>query len=114
MVVVDANDKQLRSREGHSCFKVNAGTTIQSQKYELCGSDGKGSICNVGDPSSVPGSGKPPREGNGYPLQYSCHGQWRLAGCSPWGHKESDMTEQLTHTDTNYTLHQKGRMGRCQ
>ena len=24
------------------------------------------------------------------------HGQRRLAGCSPWGHKESDMTEQLT------------------
>ena len=24
------------------------------------------------------------------------HGQRRLAGYSPWGHKESDMTEQLT------------------
>ena len=24
------------------------------------------------------------------------HGQRSLAGCSPWGHKESDMTEQLT------------------
>ena len=26
------------------------------------------------------------------------HGQRRLAGYSPWGHKESDTTEQLTHT----------------
>ena len=27
------------------------------------------------------------------------HGQRSLAGCSPWGHKESDTTEQLsTHT----------------
>ena len=26
-------------------------------------------------------------------------GQGSLAGCSPWGHKESDMTEQLNWTD---------------
>ena len=24
------------------------------------------------------------------------HGQRSLAGCSPWGHKESDMTDRLT------------------
>ena len=36
------------------------------------GSDGKELACNAGDPDSVPGSGKPPGEGNGYPLQYSC------------------------------------------
>ena len=27
---------------------------------------------NVGDPGSMPGSGRSPGEGNGYPLQYSC------------------------------------------
>ena len=36
----------------------------------------------------------------GNPLQYSClenpHGQRSLAGYSLWGHKESDMTEQLS------------------
>ena len=46
---------------------------------------------------SVPGSGRSPGEGNGNPLQSSCqenpHEQRSLAGCSPWGHKESDMTE---------------------
>ena len=26
------------------------------------------------------------------------HGQRRLAGCSPWDNKESDMTERLTLT----------------
>ena len=36
------------------------------------GSGGKESACNVGDPGSVPGSGRSPGEGNGYPLQYSC------------------------------------------
>ena len=35
-------------------------------------SDSKESACNVGDPGSVPGSGRSPGEGNGYPLQYSC------------------------------------------
>ena len=32
---------------------------------------GKESACNSGDPSSIPGSGRPPGEGIGYPLQYS-------------------------------------------
>ena len=36
------------------------------------GSEGKESACNVGDQGSIPGSGRPPGEGNGYPLQYSC------------------------------------------
>ena len=30
------------------------------------------SACDVGDPGSVPGSGRSPAEGNGIPLQYSC------------------------------------------
>ena len=33
---------------------------------------GKESACNAGDPGSIPGSGRSPREGNGNPLQYSC------------------------------------------
>ena len=36
------------------------------------GSDGKESAYNVGDPGSIPGSGRYPGEGNGNPLQYSC------------------------------------------
>ena len=35
-----------------------------------CGSDGKESACNAGDPGLLPGSGRSPEEGNGYPLQY--------------------------------------------
>ena len=34
-------------------------------------SDGKESACNAGDPGSIPGLGRSPREGNGNPLQYS-------------------------------------------
>ena len=62
-----------------------------------CGSDGKESICNVGDLGSIPGLGRSPGEGHGDPLQYSClenlHGQRSLAGYSPWGHKGADTTE---------------------
>ena len=47
------------------------------------GSDSKESACNAGDLGSVPGLGRSPGEGNGYPLQYSClenpmdRGAWR-------------------------------------
>ena len=37
----------------------------------LCGSVGKESTCNAGDPSLIPGLGKSAGEGIGYPLQYS-------------------------------------------
>ena len=36
-----------------------------------CGSAGKESACNVGDLGSIPGLGRSPGEGKGYPLQYS-------------------------------------------
>ena len=36
------------------------------------GSDSKESACNVGIPGLIPGSGRPPGEGNGSPHQYSC------------------------------------------
>ena len=65
------------------------------------GSDDKESACNAGDPGSIPGSGRS-GEGNGYPLQYSYlenpMDRGNLASYSPWGHKESDMTERLTHS----------------
>ena len=35
-----------------------------------CGSAGKESACNMGKLGSIPGSGRPPGEGIGYPLQY--------------------------------------------
>ena len=96
---------------------------------------GKESACNVGDPGSIPGSGRFPGEGIGHPLQYSWASLvaqlvkylpamretwvrslgWESNGLptpvfwpgefhglySPWGHKESDMTERLS---LSYTL----------
>ena len=36
-----------------------------------CGSAGKESACSAGDLGSVPGLGRSPGEGKGYPFQYS-------------------------------------------
>ena len=64
------------------------------------GSDGIESACNAGDLGSIPGLGRLPGEGNGYPLQYFA---WRIPQteepgrlCGPWRHKGSDTTELLT------------------
>ena len=100
-------------------------------------SAGKKSACNAGDPGLIPGLGRSPGEGIGYPPQYSwaslvaqlvkkksacsvgdlgsipglkdplekgkaTHSSilaWRIPWTvlySLWGHKESDMTEQLS------------------
>ena len=49
------------------------------------------------DMGSIPESGRSPRSRKRQPtpvfLPGEFHGQRSLAGCSPWGHKESDMTE---------------------
>ena len=64
------------------------------------GSAGKESACNAGDPGSVPGLGRFPwrRAWQPTPVFFpgESHKQRSLAAYSPWGHKESDATEQLT------------------
>ena len=49
----------------------------RAQRLHLCsnfpgGSAVKNFPANAGDVGSIPGSGRPPGEGNGNPLQYSC------------------------------------------
>ena len=61
------------------------------------------SACNARDLGSIPGLVRSPGGGgHGNPLQYSClknpHGQRSLTGYSPWGCKESDTTERLSHS----------------
>ena len=61
-----------------------------------CGSASKESACSAGDLDLIPGLGRSPGEGNGYPLQYS--GLENSMDCiSPRGHKELDMTERLSN-----------------
>ena len=64
------------------------------------GTDGKESACNVADQGLIPGLGKSPGEGNGYPLQYSClensmdREAWQATG--PWGQR-AVMLEELNN-----------------
>ena len=62
------------------------------------GSDSQESAYNAGDLGLIPGLGRFLGGGHSNPLQYSCpenpHGQRSLAVYSPWGCKESDMTER--------------------
>ena len=71
------------------------------------GSVSKESACNVGDMGLILALGKSPGGGHGNVLQYLClenhHEQRSLVGCSPWDHKESDMSKQLS-TNTQYLL----------
>ena len=77
------------------------------------GSAGKESACNARDLGLIPGLGRPPGVGKGYPLQYSgleeFHGLY-----SPWGRKESDTTERLSLSHIlllnlrNYLLFERG------
>ena len=61
------------------------------------GSDSKESACNAGEPGSIPGSGRVPWRRECLPrlvfLPGEFQGQTSLEGSSPWGHKESGMTE---------------------
>ena len=71
-------------------------------------SDGKESACNAWDQGSIPGLGKIPWRRKCQPspvfLPGEFHGQGSLAAYSPWDHRESDTTEQPTHTYTHIFL----------
>ncbi|CAI9168910.1 unnamed protein product [Rangifer tarandus platyrhynchus] len=60
---------------------------------------GKESVCSAGEPSSIPGLGRSPGEGNGLPTPVFGPGEFHGL-CSPRGCKESDRTERLTHLIT--------------
>ena len=72
------------------------------------GSDSKEFSCNVGDLDSIPGLGLSPGGEHGNSLQFSClenpHEQRSMAGYSPEGCKESDMTKYLSRAHMNLKM----------
>ena len=65
------------------------------------GSDSKESACNAGEWARSLGQGDPLEKGMATYSSFlpgKFHGQRSLANYSPLSHKESDTTEQLTHT----------------
>ena len=69
------------------------------------GSDGKESVCSVGDLGWISGLGRSPEEGNGYPLQYSClenlmdRGAWWVQSMRLQRAKHDWVTLSHTHTE---------------
>ena len=67
---------------------------------QVCGSNGKESASNARGLGLIPGLGRSCGGGHGNPLQDSCleklYEQRRLTGCSPYDHKEVDITEPLS------------------
>ena len=71
-----SGSRATRSNSSTTCIQVFQRDFILKEFHKSVGfpggSDGKESACSVGDPGSIPGSGRSPGEGNGNPLQYSC------------------------------------------
>ena len=64
------------------------------------GSDGKETACNVGDWGSVPGLGRSPGEGNGYPLhsgRLQSMGSQRVS--YDWATKHTHMLSAMLRED---------------
>ena len=92
----EAQKSQIQLCPGLCSFLSDIPSLIPGGRDHLCilFQRGKGLL------GSIPGLGRYPGEGYGKPLQYSClenpmdRGTWQvIPGRSPWGHKESDMTE---------------------
>ena len=54
-----------------SCRGIDSNACLLSFGISSCGSDGKATACDTGDPGSILGLGRFPGEGNGQALQYS-------------------------------------------
>ena len=81
-----------------SVFTQESNTSLIAQlakippaMQDLPDPDGKESTCNAGDLSSIPGLGRSPGEGKGYPLQYS--GLENSVDCIVHRVTEQDTTE---------------------
>ena len=78
------------------CLGLNT-TVIGVSQVVLVVKNPPANAGDMRDVGSIPGLGRSPGGGHGNPSQYSClenpHGQRSLAGYSPWGCKESDMTD---------------------
>ena len=94
----------------HICGQLDLSTNgqIRQRQPALAVKNTPASAGRIKVTGSVPGSGRSPGEGNGNPLQYARlenpHGQRSLEGYSPWGRKESDMTERVSTAQHNGCL----------
>ena len=78
-------EQQKGKRGGGACFYSSVFFLIPVIVGFPGASDSEESACNAGDLGLIPGLGRSPGEGNGFPLQYSClgnpmdRGAWQTA-----------------------------------
>ena len=97
------NDEQFlawSSRYSNAYRNSSVGEINLLRHLRPADSYGKEPAFNAEDLGSTPGLRRSPGGGYDNPLQYSClenpHGQRYLVGYSPWGRKESYMTEPVS------------------
>ena len=86
----------------YSSPQIRGINNLHLSKSFPCGSAGKESTCNAGDLGLIPGLGRSPGEGKGYPLQYS--GLENSMNCIVHGVAESDTTAWLSLSLSTYPL----------
>ena len=77
-----------------TCVHVSLVYIVRRWTAGSYGLASKESVCSAGDLGSIPGLGRSPGEGKGYPTPVSWPGEFHGL-YSPRGHKESDTTERL-------------------
>ena len=91
-------------------YLISAKYIFVDQMFFITDSNSKESACNAGDPSSIPGSGRSPGEGNGYPLHYSClensvdRGDWQAAVHGVTKSQHDWATNTFTFWDVHSTV----------
>ena len=80
MLNADGQMEERQARPLHVPYTLHLSPALEIRRDKLPtpvflgfpgGSAGKESACNAGDLGSIPGLGRSPGEGKGYPLQYS-------------------------------------------
>ena len=80
MLMADGQMEERQARPLHVPYTLHLSPALEIRRDKLPtpiflgfpgGSAGKESACNAGDLGSIPGLGRSPGEGKGYPLQYS-------------------------------------------
>ena len=66
------NEEEIGRLQPEGAFSTEVLVTRLYARGFPGGSDSKESACSVGDLDLIPGLGRSPGEGNGYPLQHSC------------------------------------------
>ena len=113
MSLLEKYKSNLRGITSHQSAWPSSKKSTHDKRWRGCGgkgtlsggSDGEDPACSVGDWSLIPGSGRSPGGGHGYPLQYSCL-ENPMDRAAWWAtvHGVKKSRTQLSHFPFHFTL----------